>query len=177
MFIHDLKMHFYPRSPCGERPDLGFHKTESHRFLSTLSLRRATCLPCGCWSCDTDFYPRSPCGERRQPSEPHSVPWQFLSTLSLRRATPVMGSLTLYGQYFYPRSPCGERQARLAALSGHRAFLSTLSLRRATDVWMSPRRSAPISIHALLAESDHSLTWTTTQEGNFYPRSPCGERQ
>ena len=33
-----------------------------------------------------------------------------------------------------------------------------------------------ISIHALLAESDHLLANTMIHQKNFYPRSPCGER-
>ena len=36
----------------------------------------------------------------------------------------------------------------------HALFLSTLSLRRATAFWSFAARRAPISIHALLAESD-----------------------
>ena len=103
---------------------------------------------------------------------------EFLSTLSLRRAT----SCTSIGRpkrlYFYPRSPCGERP--LETLAG--AFLF------------------PISIHALLAESDFQtsklcdllLTFLSTlslrratrcrcrpvsRDRNFYPRSPCGERR
>ena len=57
--------------------------------------------------------------------------------------------------YFYPRSPCGERPLTTCKYACKPEFLSTLSLRRAT----SPHRPAPasvrISIHALLAESDH----------------------
>ena len=34
-----------------------------------------------------------------------------------------------------------------------------------------------ISIHALLAESDTSRQLPATEPPNFYPRSPCGERQ
>ena len=34
-----------------------------------------------------------------------------------------------------------------------------------------------ISIHALLAESDKTLVILPKQLDNFYPRSPCGERQ
>ena len=34
-----------------------------------------------------------------------------------------------------------------------------------------------ISIHALLAESDLAPEENPTQKTNFYPRSPCGERQ
>ena len=36
------RMHFYPRSPCGERRRNGCHGFYSCLFLSTLSLRRAT---------------------------------------------------------------------------------------------------------------------------------------
>ena len=33
---------FYPRSPCGERPQRTYQQGEKQAFLSTLSLRRAT---------------------------------------------------------------------------------------------------------------------------------------
>ena len=33
-----------------------------------------------------------------------------------------------------------------------------------------------ISIHALLAESDHQSRDVSHQTEHFYPRSPCGER-
>ena len=56
----------------------------------------------------------------------------FLSTLSLRRATVTI----MQNIIFMPR------------------FLSTLSLRRATYAIQGAHRWAPISIHALLAESD-----------------------
>ena len=79
----------------------------------------------------------------------------FLSTLSLRRATIRPYRLHLSTKYFYPRSPCGER--RSANCSYHSA--------------------RPISIHALLAESDRGGGFTYHFMLNFYPRSPCGERQ
>ena len=125
------------------------------RFLSTLSLRRATSIKPIFGNIDADFYPRSPCGERR--------------TKKFKMPVPA---------YFYPRSPCGERQANAVdqILPGH------------------------ISIHALLAESDYdtsslmqcqvkflstlSLRRATLlavlqicPPRDFYPRSPCGERQ
>ena len=78
-------------------------------------------------------------------------------------------------------------------------FLSTLSLRRATFATGLSTKSINISIHALLAESDdpdgnlqltrtisiHALlaesdacNWIYSSiQRNFYPRSPCGERQ
>ena len=80
-------VHFYPRSPCGER--LRQHsKPDSGRM---------------------NFYPRSPCGERlRQNYE--CFRWiKFLSTLSLRRATYDGLIASANFCHFYPRSPCGER--------------------------------------------------------------------
>ena len=57
--------------------------------------------------------------------------------------------------YFYPRSPCGERHG--AELDIHHNF--------------------PISIHALLAESDSAGQAEKPGNRDFYPRSPCGERR
>ena len=58
-------------------------------------------------------------------------------------------------QNFYPRSPCGERRAALGVALACWIFLSTLSLRRATCRQQGRRGIFQISIHALLAESDH----------------------
>ena len=126
-------LHFYPRSPCGERQDIYIIWECMSKFLSTLSLRRATLLYAMGYYRHRDFYPRSPCGERPitdidfriiakisihallaesdAPRGPLSaVPATFLSTLSLRRATGILGRRVRHGQQ----------------------FLSTLSLRRAT---------------------------------------------
>ena len=127
--------------------------TDVQKFLSTLSLRRATggrnlnslgivisihallaesdrhCAVRA--AAPADFYPRSPCGERRQQG--------------LYRQLP---------QYFYPRSPCGERRRQIG----------------------SERGRGQISIHALLAESDQKSCGRRAQRWYFYPRSPCGER-
>ena len=125
------------------------------RFLSTLSLRRATGRVHYGQRCHPDFYPRSPCGERRR-----SGCGCFLPPSN-----------------FYPRSPCGERHLNgfllksaedisihaLLAESDIRlwgcfltraGFLSTLSLRRATQAAGKRRHD----------------------RSDFYPRSPCGER-
>ena len=126
---------------------------ENWRFLSTLSLRRATkCGPCmgrelaisihallaesdiqryRYPKLDGHFYPRSPCGERRTKTRLFCCP-----------------------QDFYPRSPCGERRGHRGVRGGRRKFLSTLSLRRATEPCMAMYNLRQISIHALLAESD-----------------------
>ena len=65
-------------------------QSSHHKFLSTLSLRRAT---------------------RQNPGK-HYVAFRFLSTLSLRRATCAWTAPAWPGRYFYPRSPCGERHRR-----------------------------------------------------------------
>ena len=171
-------VNFYPRSPCGERPDSGI----------------------GAWRYRY-FYPRSPCGERPCCPASSSTRQVFLSTLSLRRATDGQHRRLSDRQHFYPRSPCGERphilrwdadhlQPFLSTLSLRRAtvayhamcrlsrFLSTLSLRRATEPDPATDRIPiiQISIHALLAESDHQQTSNHPRKTDFYPRSPCGER-
>ena len=125
-------------------------------FLSTLSLRRATSR-----------------------TKSNRRPLRFLSTLSLRRATGISGPRICSGRlflstlslrratarrgrgpgehiHFYPRSPCGERQQ--------------------VTFWQDIDER--ISIHALLAESDHQQKCCNRKTDiNFYPRSPCGERR
>ena len=78
--------------------------------------------------------------------------------------------------YFYPRSPCGERRQRWNNSPRSPLFLSTLSLRRATLSCDMAQGRLQISIHALLAESDSWAESIAAKVGNFYPRSPCGER-
>ena len=82
-----VKIYFYPRSPCGERPPGPGPEPPTPGFLSTLSLRRAT-------------------GQQSKTSTAQ----RFLSTLSLRRATPPVTRRARNLSNFYPRSPCGERR-------------------------------------------------------------------
>ena len=151
-------------------------KRKTNKFLSTLSLRRATHLPHGPASRHSDFYPRSPCGER-----PLNAEWEYKEMYFYPRS-PCGERLPRDCRvhplvYFYPRSPCGERHFPgsylvrdsqfLSTLSLRRAttdagvhhiryqFLSTLSLRRATYTAICLAPPIPISIHALLAESDN----------------------
>ena len=65
------------------------------RFLSTLSLRRATGAAIGHRLRHNDFYPRSPCGERQNSLKMRLKLMKFLSTLSLRRATGLDGRFKL----------------------------------------------------------------------------------
>ena len=146
--------HFYPRSPCGERPGNAETAITPLRFLSTLSLRRATLRVLPYFALGRYFYPRSPCGERpsntrSQPSKPNFYPRspcgerlddilagvnELLISIHALLAESDWLEVFLYYQdnNFYPRSPCGERPT-------HKILRAKLS---------------PISIHALLAESD-----------------------
>ena len=82
-----IRKHFYPRSPCGERPDI------RPPNLSSMSISIHALLA------ESDNPTR---GE-------HHANSQFLSTLSLRRATSTCARRLKIVDNFYPRSPCGER--------------------------------------------------------------------
>ena len=147
------------------------------QFLSTLSLRRATCRHGGSVHHQADFYPRSPCGERPfiAPSRPLTADISIHALLAESDLAQILGivrapdisihallaesdaqqkTARLIADHFYPRSPCGERLGPISAGSIGGLFLSTLSLRRATFGKI-----------------------TSVSSGlNFYPRSPCGER-
>ena len=151
-----LMRYFYPRSPCGERPqtvllgaeyydDISIHallaesdaiagglKLLNVIFLSTLSLRRATKTQ---WALLV-----------RQR--------KFLSTLSLRRATRTARLYQLYNNDFYPRSPCGERPfgAKRALIARSISIHALLAESDGCVRYCIHARG--ISIHALLAESD-----------------------
>ena len=100
----------------------------------------------------------------------------FLSTLSLRRATSPCAFRSSKSFYFYPRSPCGERHDTYAKVL--RVNISIHALLAESDVTvLGIQHRVGISIHALLAESDPIGVYVFIMQGNFYPRSPCGERQ
>ena len=149
----NAKPNFYPRSPCGERPTTIITICIALKFLSTLSLRRATRVLDGSKS---------------------SIEISIHALL----AESDFHYFDLSGVWcdFYPRSPCGERQRENAGDMYRYQFLSTLSLRRATARSASKLGGMSISIHALLAESDGIIDIINNIVNNFYPRSPCGER-
>ena len=148
--------HFYPRSPCGERHNTASLMKCQVKFLSTLSLRRATLLTLTIGFSGRVFLSTlslrratmsvvflllavgvflSTLSLRRATAFTMIITIciaLFLSTLSLRRATANWFDLWGWAEYFYPRSPCGERRH-----------------------WPGfPVVGRSISIHALLAESD-----------------------
>ena len=153
-------------------------KKRNSRFLSTLSLRRATQEAIETfkrsWISIHALLAES--DPKRLQAQLHGT--QFLSTLSLRRATNIPNFTSKVKSNFYPRSPCGERLPETAEVVPSRQFLSTLSLRRAT------RRGASESIEILhfyprspCGERPHIHAPNWRPYHYFYPRSPCGERR
>ena len=129
---HPGALHFYPRSPCGERLFNGDHG----HIKGDISIHALLA------ESDAVVY------------DIVLMPREFLSTLSLRRATSHLSKFNTPKKYFYPRSPCGERHGPILTIIYLTLFLSTLSLRRATTQGFPALHHIFISIHALLAESD-----------------------
>ena len=150
----NIAVYFYPRSPCGERRLAGLIRVDTRRFLSTLSLRRATffyhffafCYVISIHALLAESDINNQYRLRRN--------IVFLSTLSLRRATKTAREaakdkgISIHALLAESDQPADTQQAR------HRTFLSTLSLRRATRLSGGVVPNQHISIHALLAESD-----------------------
>ena len=213
--------YFYPRSPCGERrvfnlfanpgSTISIHAllaesdadaltddVSTGGFLSTLSLRRATryftyyigrilisihallaesdCTMTITICTASNFYPRSPCGERRsnQPVTMHT--WKFLSTLSLRRATQRHSPDNTHRQIsIHALLAESDEHAYMLVLWVLR-FLSTLSLRRAT-VWLWRRQQPATDFYPRSPCGERQLLQAAAAHPvDFYPRSPCGER-
>ena len=77
---------FYPRSPCGERRKRPSRPPQKPRFLSTLSLRRATNI-------------------RQIQKTENGISIHAL----LAESDTVILRIAKQCRHFYPRSPCGER--------------------------------------------------------------------
>ena len=171
----------------------------AREFLSTLSLRRATPGHCGNDRSPIHFYPRSPCGERL-PSVPHnfrplqiSIHALLAESDSPARVTPT-ASRNFYPRspcgerltdrkgrafilYFYPRSPCGERRCVKRFQAADISISIHALLAESDEGPAKLPKQIGISIHALLAESDTVNIQRPAAKNDFYPRSPCGERQ
>ena len=86
----------------------------------------------------------------------------FLSTLSLRRATSLVSAFIDYAAYFYPRSPCGERQDTNNGANANLDFYPRSPCGERLRLCRLSLITLPISIHALLAESDRTPTTVLT---------------
>ena len=179
MFIcTSLSQNFYPRSPRGERQvrplppivmeDISIHAPREGsdaggflflvlliRFLSTLPARGAT---------------TSAIFDKRK---------ERISIHAPREGSDNADATKLgRGLYFYPRSPRGERHRIKAVRDFGCVFLSTLPARGATQQLEASHWTGGISIHAPREGSDVVLDGhRLVHQGDFYPRSPRGERR
>ena len=145
---------FYPRSPCGERPNSRAERQERHISIHAL-LAESDRMVKRCQALDISI-------------SIHALLAESDNIRSVRKGT---------ASNFYPRSPCGERRPPLGSLSATPKFLSTLSLRRATLSLLYFSSSSTFLSTLSLRRATRERSTTLTQLPNFYPRSPCGERQ
>ena len=124
-----------------------------------------------------NFYPRSPCGERLYHNLGLLSNHTFLSTLSLRRATvhiaqdPSPGRISIHALLAESDPPF------CVSVLPIRGFLSTLSLRRATTLQDIEYFPALFLSTLSLRRATRAVSPFSYRSLNFYPRSPCGERQ
>ena len=117
--------HFYPRSPCGERPDA--HPTltgKDAKFLSTLSLRRATAPAKAATNDGGDFLSHALlAGERPILGNPCAGCPAISIHALLAESDAVFAVLRNdLALIFYPRSPCGERPTQTRHCTARRTI-------------------------------------------------------
>ena len=147
--------YFYPRSPCGERLGIVCRNDFRCKFLSTLSLRRATSENRCTQTSGSYISIHALLAESDNRRTDHLLPTSISIHALLAESDLLNSSWISSIRNFYPRSPCGERRSKCP--KGYH--------------WQN------ISIHALLAESDRYFELYNSLCQDFYPRSPCGERQ
>ena len=153
------------------------HANSQQEFLSTLSLRRATVNGDVLSSCFVNFYPRSPCGERR----PNPVSIVIAIIISIHALLAESDNLRVVdgskSSIISIHALLAESDVTVLGIQ-HKVGISIHALLAESDHSAPvPRRpDANISIHALLAESDNHGQQGPAKSADFYPRSPCGER-
>ena len=147
-------------------------------FLSTLSLRRATNLSMLYNAVKSYFYPRSPCGER--PLTPARMSSRLpISIHALLAESDNSSYGALDGASISIHALLAESDWQAGAMQLPTApFLSTLSLRRATAAALLLGKNYVKFLSTLsLRRATYSVIFKISPLSNFYPRSPCGERQ
>ncbi len=145
---------------------------------SMLSLRRATFRRQRARRGPQHFYPRSPCGERR---------CQTLSdcrytAISIHALLAESDGIQAETAVFVPPISIhallaeSDRGAYRGARQSRPISIHALLAESDKNTSIAGRITE-ISIHALLAESDNQCKIDQKRSSNFYPRSPCGERQ
>ena len=163
---------FYPRSPCGERPWQPVSNCTFARFLSTLSLRRATAVPPVLRRRQKYFYPRSPCGERRAQGRQNTAGCEISIHALLAESDVYRGTVQKkYGISIHALLAESDGVVPNWDNSKH-GFLSTLSLRRATGLRLRGLRPqngflSTLSLRRATAKVHKTVGHFCTYETNF----------
>ena len=147
------RCYFYPRSPCGERHEPPVASNGATKFLSTLSLRRATTPEdAKRWNSTISIHAllAESDGIHYDNYNLHCV----ISIHALLAESDRAASCQQRSHQISIHALLAESDAEHHANSQQEIFLSTLSLRRAT--YLGAGQSYDVR--------------------DFYPRSPCGER-
>ena len=132
---YNLMIHhenFYPRSPCGERPEknqgkrgqiqISIHallaESDQTKALKVAALRisihallaESDMIHPRLCNAKPNFYPRSPCGERRAFFMFLILSYEISIHALLAESDHPQTSNHPHNTNFYPRSPCGERR-------------------------------------------------------------------
>ncbi len=146
--------HFYPRSPCGERPTSRLTGWATNLFLSTFPLRGTSILVPGD-DTETDI----------------SIHVPLAGNVLLRPAADCLSSAFLST---FPLR--GTSQLHPLRIVLKVQFLSTFPLRGTSPRLCALPACHPISIHVPLAGNVPPSSRIQPSCLYFYPRSPCGER-
>ena len=125
-----------------------------------------------------NFYPRSPCGERPDKFRVVVVGIVFLSTFPLRGTSAMCSQSALTNCIFLSTFPLRgtsalqSQQGAVLHISIHVPLAGNVAQRRRQANYQSPF----LSTFPLRGTSSLRLLYVKCQR-NFYPRSPCGERQ
>ena len=123
------------------------------------------------------FYPRSPRGERLAAKRARKRTTSYFYPRSPRGERRYRRQAAAERQYFYPRSPRGERQQPQSVSEVHK-FISTRAPREGSDIrtrhaCVGNAQFLPALPARGATSGQFAFAW---EKGNFYPRSPRGER-
>ena len=147
-------------------------------FLSTLPARGATRCTTRRPASPADFYPRSPRGERRIAGLLTLLHTAISIHAPREGSDGLAARISHIGTTFLSTLPARGATVGLLLVAKRGAlFLSTLPARGATLYFSAPLTLWGISIHAPREGSDGTSNLHILDDtGNFYPRSPRGER-
>ena len=171
---------FYPRSPCGERPERCW-KLDLFFMFSIHALLAESDRSSVKWQFMRYIFSIHALLAESDLLTPRSTTGQtliFLSTLSLRRATGW--TLNINGPMKFSIHALLAESDIIKISFPFRLiiFLSTLSLRRATLTMFIYCSMIYAFLSTLsLRRATWLLTSISTSKKFFYPRSPCGERR